>query len=77
MTVFDDITLRGGAQRVLIYCKPCVHLKFELGSPHECMHPRNMISTWLEPDPDKSPHEINRNNDCVWYRKRKFGSIKC
>lgn len=76
MAQFDDITLRGTSQRVIVFCKPCVHLKLELGTPYECRHPRNMINSWLEQEADKSPHEINRNNDCVWYRKRRFGSVK-
>jgi len=61
-----------------VYCKDCKYLHEEGLTICECTHPLNMEivikENWYERKSynaeKKPPFEINRNNDCSWYKSK-------
>ena len=51
-----------------VFCCECKH-----SGMGECFHPNNLKDTPKSRDiVDKSQEELNQNNNCYWFVKRKF-----
>ena len=49
-----------------VFCRFCKHNE----NRRNCIHPKNLIDTWFEPEGvTGDPWESNKNNDCKLFEK--------
>lgn len=58
-----------GPDEELIYCQDCKYLNAGI-SVYKCIAPQNLHPTWLCPAPRNAPQNINKDNNCPWFKSR-------